>query len=289
MGQLMTPLRSILVTGASTGIGAACSRDLVGRGWRAYAGVRSVEAGEALRAQAAGIVPLLLDVTDAGSIAAAAERLVGELEDAGLSGLVNNAGIAVNGPLEFVPLEDFRRQLEVNVTGLVAVTQAMLPLLRKARGRIVNISSVSGLVAYPFLAPYAASKHAVEALSDALRIELASWGIRVALIEPGPVATRIWAKARSTAETQARNFPPAARELYPGYLTAVSGMIDEAERGAVPVDVVVAAVRDALTSSRPKARYPLGPGSLLARLRRFLPDRLWDALVLHSLKRLSRP
>lgn len=278
--------RSILITGASTGIGAASAIEFARRGWHVFAAVRSTQAGEALRHSRPNVDPLILDVTSPVQIASAAEYVRSITGEAGLGALVNNAGIAVQGPLEIVPIEDLRRQFEVNVTGLLAVTQAMLPLLRLAGGRIINISSVSGLVAYPFLGPYAASKHAVEAISDALRAELSPWNIHVALIEPGAVATPIWDKARRAAELQTQAVSAEHRTLYRDYFQVVAGKIADAERYGIPAERVADAVYHAAAARRPKARYPLGPGSHLARLRRYLPDRLWDALVRRQLARL---
>ncbi len=280
--------KTVLITGASTGIGAACAVDLAQRGWRVFAGVRSDEAGRDLCRQCDRIVPARLDVTSAESIGSVAAMLSDELTE-GLAALVNNAGIAVNGPLELIPPEELRRQFDVNFFGLVAVTRAMLPLLRPAHGRIVNMSSVSGLVTMPFLAPYAASKHAVEAISDALRIELAPWGVRVSLIEPGPVATRIWDKARLAVDAQMTGWPDDAKRLYSGYVALCREAPEDSARHAAPVEVVTAAVRRALSAGRPKARYAVGPGAIVARMRRFIPDRLWDVMVLQRLGSLTVP
>ena len=173
----LTGRGAVVITGASTGIGRACALDLDGRGFRVFAGVRKDEDGERLRSERPSIEPLRIDVTDAGEIAAARDRVSEEVGTAGLAGLVNNAGIAVPGPLEHLPIDEFRRQMEVNLVGQVAVTQAFLPLLRTARGRVVNIGSIGGRVALPMLGPYAASKHAMEGISDSLRRELRPWGI----------------------------------------------------------------------------------------------------------------
>src|SRR5688500_9161604 len=188
----LTGRGAVVITGASTGIGRACAIDLDGRGFRVFAGVRKDEDGERLRSERPSIEPLRIDVTDAGEIAAARDRVGEEVGERGLAGLVNNAGIAVPGPLEHLPLDEIRRQLEVNVLGQIAVTQAFLPLLRTARGRIVNIGSIGGRVALPLLGPYAGSKHAMEGISDSLRRELRPWGIEVSLVRPGPIATEIW-------------------------------------------------------------------------------------------------
>ena len=171
MATSSVPPPAVVITGASTGIGKACALELDRRGFRVFAGVRSESAAQELQAQAsARLTPVRIDVTDAASIAAAAETIARSVGDAGLAGLVNNAGIAVSGPLEIVPIDALRRQLEVNVIGPVAVTRSLLPLLRKARGRVVNMSSISGGVAAPYLGPYSASKFAMEAITDTLRL-----------------------------------------------------------------------------------------------------------------------
>jgi NAD(P)-dependent dehydrogenase (short-subunit alcohol dehydrogenase family) len=191
---------AVLVTGASTGIGQACASRLVREGCRVFAGVRRAEDGERLSAaEPERLQWLLLDVTDAAQIAAAAEAVSRQVGEHGLAGLVNNAGIAIGGPLEFVTPDALRRQFEVNVIGLHAVTAAFLPLLRRGNGRIVHMGSISGRIASPFIGPYTASKHAVEGLTDSLRLELAPEGIHVSVIEPGQVRTPIWDKAVATS------------------------------------------------------------------------------------------
>jgi len=189
-----------LITGASTGIGRATALRLAAAGWTVLAGVRDPQAGEQLVDAAAGgrVLALTLDVTDPEQIAQAAERIA--KEGGRLDALVNNAGIAIGGPLELIAEEDLRRQFDVNLFGQVAVTRALLGALRQARGRIVFISSIGGRVAMAYTAPYAASKHAIEAIGDALRVELRSSGVQVALVEPGSVATPIWDKGRADAE-----------------------------------------------------------------------------------------
>ena len=188
------PGGGVVVTGASSGIGEATALRLANAGFAVFAGVRREEDAEALRLR--GVRPVRLDVRDAAQVAAAAQEVRGALGPAGLVALVNNAGVVVPGPLEFVPLDKLRGQFEVNVIGQVAVIQAFLPLLRETRGRIVNISSIDGRIATPLLGPYVASKFALEGLSDALRRELRPWGIQITLIEPGAIKTRIWEKGR---------------------------------------------------------------------------------------------
>ena len=251
------------------------------RGYRVFAGVRSEQAAEQLRAVAAGrLTPLRLDVTDAAQIAAAAETVAQSVGEAGLAGLVNNAGIVVPGPLELVPIDAWRRQLEVNVLGQVAVTQALLPLLRKARGRVVNISSVNGRVAVPYMAPYSASKFAIEAISDALRTELRTFGILVAAVEPGPIDTPIWEKSLAVAEQMSKDIDPAAMALYESDLKAMRESAARSAHGAAPVERVVRAVVHALLAKRPKSRYSVGLwASMPFRILRMVPDRCRDWLI----------
>ncbi len=271
----------VVVTGASTGIGQACALHLHRAGWRVFAGVRREEDAERLRAQAGErLVPLTLDVTVEDSVRTAVERVRGELGPGGLSGLVNNAGVAVAGPFEFVPLEEWRRQLEVNVIGVVSVTQAFLPLLRQARGRIVNMGSIGGRSSTPFVAPYAASKYALEGITDALRRELRKWGMWVAIIEPGSIDTPIWDKGRRDAEAQIEALSPEARELYGSDMAGVQAvMMSTAARGLAP-EKVAEAVYHALTADRPRARYPIGRESRLRVLAEtVLPTRAFDAVM----------
>ena len=276
---------AVLITGASSGIGAACVLDLASRGLRAYAGVRRVEDGERLVAQADGkVLPVILDVTDQASIDGAAKRISEEMGDRGLAGLVNNAGILVSAPLEFVSADQLRRQFEVNVFGTVAVTQAMLPLLRLARGRIVTIGSIAGRAAPPYFGPYAATKHALEGLTDSLRMEVRHWGIEVALVQPDAVATPIWGKLDSAPEQQTVQLTPESRELYGDDVDAMTQASRKMDRRGMPVKRVVDAVRHALTARRPKTRYPLGFRTRLAAWAvSNAPDRIQDWFTLRQL------
>lgn len=255
--------------------------ELERRGFHVFAGVRSDGAVAAIRGGGSPrLVPVRLDVTDEASIAAAAAELEAATGDAGLWGLVNNAGIALSGPLEVLPIKILRDQLEVNVLGPVAVTQAMLRLIRRARGRIINMGSISGFVAAPFLGPYAASKHALEAVTDALRVELAPWGIGVSLVEPQSVKTPIWEKSRSFARTMFQQMPPHAEELYGKVLRAARSSLDRFEAHGLPVSRVVTAVVHALTARRPRPRYPVGLQSHAAyRLWHLLPTALRDTIL----------
>ncbi|HLE52470.1 MAG TPA: SDR family oxidoreductase [Anaerolineales bacterium] len=292
----MTYPKSLLITGASTGIGRACALYMAALGWRVFAGVRRESDAAALLEGAPGhliaghpipdrpipdrLIPLFLDVTQLTSIAAAAEQIAAAVGQAGLDGLVNNAGIAIAGPLEFIALPDLRRQLEVNVIGQVAVTQAALPLLRQARGRIVYISSVGGLLAAPYFAPYSASKFALEAFSDSLRVELRPWGIQVVVVEPGSIATPIWEKSLAAAEERLAAMPPAAEQLYGPSFPILRRLVRSSAQRGLPAEQVARVVAEALTARYPRVRYviPRRRGYMIA-LMRLLPVRLRDRIL----------
>lgn len=272
---------AVLVTGASSGIGEACAIALDQLGYLVFAGVRRTEDAERLRQEASQrLTPLMLDVTDTDSITAAAYVIRDAVGASGMAGLVNNAGIVVAGPLELLPIDQLRRQFDVNVFGQIAVMQAVLPLLRLAQGRIVMMSSISGRVAAPYIGPYAASKHALEALSDSLRLELRRWGIRVSLVEPGNVKTPIWERSRAKAQQMFQQMPAEGHELYDVDLQAVQAYTEQAAHGGMPVERVVRAVVHALTDRRPKARYPVAlETSVSLQVLKFLPVGLRDWLV----------
>lgn len=276
---MTTPLPpAAVVTGASSGIGRAVALALDARGWRVFAGYRAEADADVLRAAASPrLRPVRVDVADEASVRAMAAEVAEALGRGGLAGLVNNAGIAVAGPLEFLPLDALRRQLEVNVVGQVAVTQALLPLLRTARGRIVTIGWVSGRFAAPFLGPYAASKHAMEALNDALRVELRPWGMQVSIVEPGAIDTPIWRRSLDAARAMIDAFPPQAEALYGGPMRGMQGRV-EALAG-VPPERVARAVLHALTARRARARYVVGRDARIRLLVGRLPTRLRDWLV----------
>jgi NAD(P)-dependent dehydrogenase (short-subunit alcohol dehydrogenase family) len=249
----------MLITGASSGIGHVTAELLAHRGHTVYAGVRDLDAAPA------NTTPVLLDVTNAEHVAA--------LKDLDLEALVNNAGIAVVGPIEFLALDDLRRQLEVNTVGQIAVTQACLPALRRHRGRIVNVSSISGRVALPLFGPYAASKFAFEALTDSLRRELPE--LKVSLIEPGAIKTPIW--DRTLAAT---NVAPEARERYGELIDVVTGMAREAPSTGLEALFVATTISDVLTARRPRTRYVLGrEARVSAVLARFLPGAAMDKVL----------
>jgi NAD(P)-dependent dehydrogenase (short-subunit alcohol dehydrogenase family) len=272
--------RAVLVTGASTGIGHACALGFDKAGWQVFAGVRREQDADALRAEASpSLTPLLMDVTDAAAIERAAAA-IGDAAPGGLAGLVNNAGVSTGGPLEFLPMSVIREAMEVNYFGQIAVTQAMLPLIRRGSGRIVNIGSIGGRNATGFLGPYAASKHAIEAFTDSLRQELRPWGIWVSVIEPGAVATPIWEKGARTREQLLESMPPAALELYRPVVDAMPRVLARQAKSGVPPERVFERVQHALTSPRPKPRYLVGPEARIQlALRTLLPTRTFDALI----------
>jgi NAD(P)-dependent dehydrogenase (short-subunit alcohol dehydrogenase family) len=271
---------AVVVTGSSTGIGRACALHLDRLGFKVFAGVRTEADRERLRAEASkNLEPLILDVTDSEDISRAAEH-VSEATEARLAGLVNNAGIGVGGPLELLSLSDFRHQIEVNLIGQVAVTQAFIPALRRARGRLVFISSIGGLIALPYMAPYHASKWGIEAVGDVLRQELRQFGVQVSIVEPGSVATPMWEKGRATAEAVRGNLSAEGQAVYGESLArSVEILAQTAQRG-VPPEKVANVVAHALTARRPRTRYPVGADArAMATLRKLLPDRLRDRLV----------
>jgi NAD(P)-dependent dehydrogenase (short-subunit alcohol dehydrogenase family) len=272
----------VLVTGTSSGIGEACARHLAGLGFNVFAGVR--KAADAERVAGPRTEPVMVDVTDDASVAAAAQTIGDAVGNTGLAGLVNNAGIAVAGPLEFVDLEDFKRQLDVNVTGVLRTTQAMLPHLRNARGRIVNLSSIGGRVAIPVVGPYNASKFALEGMSDSLRRELRPWGMHVALIEPGAVATPIWDKGVEQARELETDAQPEVRERYGEVIDAVRKESEKNRTQGVPPHEVAEAVAHALTAPKPKTRYLVGrDAKTRGPMSKVMPDRLLDAAIARAL------
>ena len=269
----MAPLA--LVTGASSGIGQACATRLLDLGFHVLAGVRKLEDVPA-RTEA-----LKLDVTDEADVAAAAERVGAELQV-----LVNNAGVAVSGPVEVVPVEDWRRQMEINLLGQVAVTRALLPAVLRARGHIVNMSSIGGRVANPLFGPYSASKFALEAMSDALRREVAPQGVRVVVVEPGGIATPIWEKGHADADRMLEGASPDAARRYGALIDAVRRSTRRLAEEGLPPEAVADVVGKAVTAQRPRARYVVGrQAQVQAVTARLLPDRAFDALVARYLRR----
>jgi NAD(P)-dependent dehydrogenase (short-subunit alcohol dehydrogenase family) len=267
---------SVLVTGATRGIGRATAIRLAEHGWEVFAGVRRPQDGEGLAGSQPGrISPVVLDITDPDQVAGLERALPGELD-----AVVNNAGIVVGGPLEAVPLSELRNQLEVNVVGQVAVTQALLPRLRRSRGRIVFVSSLNGKVATPLTGPYNASKFALEAVADSLRMELAPWGIRVALVEPAQTDTDLWRRADDQLESTVALLSAEHRNLYAKHIEGYRKSIPRSQRMARPAETVAETIERALTARRPRARYVVGtPARIQAVLARMTPTPVLDVML----------
>ncbi len=283
--KTVTSERGVVITGASSGIGEACALFLGNLGYRVFAGVRRERDGEALNRMASGrVTPILIDVTEPDSIASARDFVCSQVGPAGLAGLVNNAGIVVAGPLEILPMAALRTQFEVNVLGQIAVTQAFLPLLRQGGGRVINMGSISGKLALPLLGPYAASKFALEAITDVLRLELRQWAIPVTIIEPGTVGTPIWQKSGHAADEVVRSLPSSAQALYRQLISAVERKLEKAAGRAVPPEHVARVVARALAARRPRTHYVVGrDAKLLTILVKLLPVRMRDRLILSVL------
>lgn len=268
---------AVVVTGASTGIGEATARRLAGKGFRVFAGVRKEADAERLRS--AGVEPVTIDVTDPGSIAAAASLVGDSVGEQGLAGLVNNAGATLPGPVEYISLDELRQQFEVNTFGHVAVTQALMPMLRQATGRIVFVGSIGGRTALPFIGPYAGSKAAIASLAVSLRQELAPWGMHVSVVEPGTVATPIWEKGDEGVRKAVESLPPEGRERYGRAMEQGNETVLKLSRRGVKPDRVARVIDSALTSRRPRTRYLVGDAWLQYPLSRLLPDRVFDRIV----------
>lgn len=274
-------MKFVLVTGASSGIGRATAARLLGCGFSVFATVRKSDDGVTLRRDLPSIVPVLMDVSDPGTVKRALGEVRSVVGDAGLFGLVNNAGVGGGGPVEVVPLADLERMLAVNVVGLVRVTQAFLPLVREARGRIVNVGSVSGRVVVPLMGPYAATKHAVEAISDALRQEVRDWDVDVVVVEPGAVKTPMWDHAlRMVDEPETTAVDQEGLKLYEDLIEGSrKAFRQRLEEGVSPGDVADV-ILEAMSEARPKTRYAVGmKAQKVMRLKRLLPDRWMDRLI----------
>jgi NAD(P)-dependent dehydrogenase (short-subunit alcohol dehydrogenase family) len=283
-----------LVTGASTGIGRATALRLDSAGWRVFAGVRREADAESLRGEASErLTPMMLDVTDPAQIAAAAGQIGTALSGAGLDGLVNNAGVAIPSPLETMPIEDFRRQVEVNLTGQVAVTQAMLPLIRGSAvpfarnasqrnhaGRVVFISSIGGRIAFPLTGAYHAAKFGVEAVGDTFRQELRRWGISVSIVEPGSIDTPIWDRGERAADAVGKRATDGHETLYGKAIESYRKVVKETAERGIPPEKVAIAVEHALSARHPRARYLVGlDAKIQARLKIVIPTPVWDRIV----------
>jgi NAD(P)-dependent dehydrogenase (short-subunit alcohol dehydrogenase family) len=277
-------MKSVVITGSSTGIGRACALMLDRNGFRVFAGVRKEADGDALRSAASeSLTPVHVDVTDAESIAAMAEHVSGEVGDAGLHGLVNNAGTTLPWPIEYLPLDGFRRQLEVNLVGPLAVTQALLPALRQGQGRVVNVTSAAGRAGVPLMASYVSAKHGLEGLSDVMRLEFRQFGIQVAVIEPGFVGTAMGGKLQRDTEGAIGSLPDEGSRRYGPALAKLAHEIGQHAATGSPPEVVAKAALHALTSKTPRTRYPSGAGAKrMLFMRRVLPDRQFDRIILRA-------
>lgn len=277
---------AVVITGASTGIGRACALRLDRGGFDVFAGVRKPADAEALTAEGSDrLRPLTIDVLDADSIASAAAE-VNKATGGKLAGLVNNAGIALAGPIEGVDLNELRRQFEVNVFGQVAVTQAFLASVRAASGRVVFMSSIGGRNALPYISPYSASKHALEAIGDALRIEMRPFGVEVAIIEPGSVATPIWDKSGAEAVAAREEYGPEIERLYGERMDHMRALAEKTGKRGVDPDDVAKAVEHALTASKPRTRYVVGTeAKVQLKLSAALPRRTMDRLIEREIER----
>ena len=274
-------MSSIMITGASSGIGHACVASAVTRGWHVFATVRrETDATQLTQTFGAAVTPLIMDVCDDASIAQAANAVAQQLGDTTLAGLVNNAGVAVAGPSMHIPMHEFRAQFDINFFGQIAVTQAIAPLLgmdrqrRGAPGRIINMSSLGGKIGAPYMAPYVASKHALEGWSESLRRELLMFGIDVVVVGPGAIATPIWQKAESL------NVAQYADTTYAPYITRYHAALMRTGIHGLPAARVGELVMHIMTTKRPRTRYMLAPNPLTNWwLPRLLPMRWVDRLV----------
>ena len=267
---------TVLVTGTSSGIGRACAVELAGRGFHVLAGVRDEADGEAVRVlHPDRIEPIMLDVTDAEAIARLPERVGGAL-----AGLVNNAGYSSPGPLEYVAVEEIRRQIDVMLVAPFVLTHTLLPALRTARGRVVNIGSIGGRIGLPFNSPYNAAKAGIASMCDSLRQELGPVGVHVALVEPGSIATDIWDRGLAAGDELLARLPETGRNLYGDRLDRLRKAAEMMARRGVPPAKVADVVADALTAERPRTRYLVGVDARAqALLRAALPDRALDAVI----------
>ncbi len=257
--------KSVVITGCSTGIGRASALHLARRGWRVFAGVRKETDAKSLEDEGAGLLtPVMLDVVDKPSIDKTVELVTEEVGHAGLDGLVNNAGISVYGALEYLDPNELDRQLQVNVTAQVAVTQAFLPLIRKATGRIVFMGSSAGRApSAPFFGPYTASKYALEAISESLRLELLPWGIKVSIVEPGAIESAIWDKGMDIFEEELQALPEEGRLRYEDAMRRGHQIADFLKGRAIPAQKVANKIEHALTAKRPRIHYLVGADAVL--------------------------
>ena len=272
---------AVVVTGASRGLGRSMALELSSRGFRVFAGVRKIgDADDLSRESGGSLAPLILDVTQTDSIAAAVQEVSREVGDKGLAGLINNAGITHFGPVEEASIECIEEQFRVNLIGVIAVTQRFLPLLRRGRGRVVNISSVNGRISFPFTGVYSASKFALEAISDALRMELKPWGIMVSVVEPGVTSTDIRARAMQAWAKDRQSLSPEKRKLYESSYEKSCSLIASLDQAAAGHESVTNAVAYALTAEVPPIRSLVGPDANQFTEMLTLPDEERDKILL---------
>ena len=274
--------RLVVVTGASTGMGAAVARELARQGFHVLAGVRRDRDADAIRSD--GIEPVIVDITEPGQVAALAARVADDPR--ALHALVNNAGVQVNGPVEALPMEQWRRTFDVNLFGHIAVTQALLPALLRSKGRVVNISSIGGKAAMPTYGAYAGAKFALEAVSDALRREVAPLGVQVVVVEPGGVRTQIAARGIATANALAAQMTPEQDARYGGLVQAINKLMATGTESGLTADAAARVIAKAVTARRPRTRYTAGrDAAMIIRMVRFLPDRVLDRVIAGTVRR----
>ncbi|WP_312878010.1 SDR family NAD(P)-dependent oxidoreductase [Lentzea indica] len=274
--------RLVVVTGASTGMGASAARELARQGFHVLAGVRRDRDADAIRST--GVVPVILDITRPEHVAALAARV--DADPRPLHALVNNAGIQVNGPVEALPMDEWRRTFEVNLFGHVAVTQALLPALLRGKGRVINISSVGGKAAMPTYGAYAGTKFALEAVSDSLRREVSPLGVQVVVVEPGGVRTEMATRGIATANDLAARMTPEQDERYGGLVKAINSLMDSGTSSGVTADAAAKVIAKAVTTRKPRTRYTIGlDAALLTRLTRILSDRMLDRVIAATVRR----
>ena len=271
-----------VITGASTGIGAATARDLAGRGFHVLAGVRRGRDADAIRGP--GIEPLIIDVTHPEHIEALAARVDGDPQGRTLRALVNNAAIQANVPVEAFAVSEWRHMFEVNLFGHIAVTQALLPALIAGKGRVINISSVGGKVAMATYGPYAATKFALEAVSDSLRRELGPVGVDVVVIEPGAIRTEMLGRAIATADEPLSRMTREQHRRYGTLVHAVNAQAVASTKSGLPAQAAATVIAKAITARRPRTRYTVGREAALIRLVQFLPDRTVDRILAAALR-----
>jgi NAD(P)-dependent dehydrogenase (short-subunit alcohol dehydrogenase family) len=273
----------VVVTGASSGIGRATARRLAADGFHVLAGVRRQQDGEQLKAR--NVEPVIVDITDAGMLRALADRIAKDPGGQALRAVVNNAGIAVNAPVETAPLDEWRRQFEVSVIGQIAVTQALIPALLSSGGRIVNIGSAGGKIAMPGFGPYSAAKFAMEAVTDALRREIEQFGVKVVMITPGAVKTNMSDQGIKTADRLAAAMTPDQHKRYDRIVEAFKEQAEKFAQDGVPPEKAAAVISRAIHARKPKTRYTVGTdAAFLTRLVRIIPERTLDRMLRRMMK-----